>query len=50
MDVETILLLDAHRQLGEEPPLRDVEPAARPFDRGLGLGVHGFGGGATALS
>ena len=42
MDVETARLLQRHRQVSEEFSLRRAEPAAGPFDRGLGFGIHGF--------
>ena len=46
---QTVAVLDEHRQLGKKPALRDVEPSARPFDRDLGLIVHGLGRGVHRL-
>ena len=43
MHEQTIAVLHQHRQLGQEPPLRDVEAPAGPFDRDLRLGIHGLG-------
>src|SRR5271169_5710532 len=42
MDVEAALIGQRERQLGEEPPLRGVELAARPFDDDAGFQVHLF--------
>jgi hypothetical protein len=41
MHIEAIAFLPLERQLRQKTPLRRAEPAARPFDRGLGLGIHG---------
>ena len=43
MHVEAIVLLARQRQFRQETPLRRAQPAAGPFDRGLRLGIHGFG-------
>ncbi len=36
--------MSRQRQFGEIAPLRRIEPAAGPFDRGLRVGVHGVAG------
>ena len=49
MNVEAIVLLPRQRQFRQKAPLRRAEPAAGPFDRGLGFGVHGLGMGADGV-
>ena len=49
MHVEAIVFAPGQRQICQKPPLRRAEPAARPFDRGLGLGVHGLRRGADRV-
>ncbi len=49
MHVEAIVLLPCQRQFCQKAPLRRAEPAARPLDRSLGLGVHGLRRGADSV-
>ena len=49
MNVEAIILLQRKRQFRQKTPLYRTEPAARPLDRGLGFGIHGFRHGAHGV-
>ena len=49
MNVEAIVLLQRQRQFRQKAPLWRAEPAARPLDRGLGFGIHGFRRGADGV-
>ena len=42
MHVEAVILLQGQRQVRQKAPLYHAEPAARPLDRGLRFGIHGF--------
>ena len=49
MNVEAIILLQRKRQFCQKAPLCRTEPATRPFDRGLGFGIHRLRHGADGV-